>query len=204
MNPSSPVRPEPGRWPKLEAALTVVNRDIRATLPDQDALVLMSTWDPSWDPALRDATEPEQVYVAMPDGRWQGNAVNRYDPEPDDPREPDDEETVLALVAEAAQETLMELRWQVWPVCREHRLGMYARPPGTTADWYRGEPHAAGPPVWWCRGGRDGPHDVRPVGELASALPGKERRELRRRERRERGRRGEGKPGGRRQGPPGP
>lgn len=189
MNSLSPVRAEPGRWPKLEAALAVVNRDVLATLPDQDALILMTTSprDPTWDPALRDETEPEQVYVAMPDGRWQGNAVNRYDPEPGDPREPDDATTVLAVVADAAQETLMELRWQVWPLCREHKLGMHARPPGTTADCDEDEPLSDGPPVWWCRGGRDGHHDVCPVGGLTSALPGKERRALRRKERRKGG-----------------
>lgn len=32
---------EPGRWPKPEAALAVVNRDLTATLPEQDPLILM-------------------------------------------------------------------------------------------------------------------------------------------------------------------
>ena len=182
MTPSSPVRTEPGRWPKLEAALAVVNRHVLATLPDQDPLVLMS-----WTPGPGDLPDAEEVYVTMPDGRWQGNQVNRYDPEPGDPPEPDDEATVLALVADAAQETLTELRWQVWPLCREHKLGVHARPPGTGADWYPGRPHAAGPPVWWCRGGGDDGHDVCPVGELASTLPGRERRALRRAERGKRG-----------------
>ena len=183
MNRSARVPAQPGRWPKLESALAVVNRDVLATLPDQAPLILMSepSWEPSWDPALRDETEAEEVYVAMPDGRRHGNAVNRYDPEPDEPREPDDEATVLTLVADAAQETLMELRWQVWPVCRDHKLGVHARRAGPGP-----EEDSAGPPVWWCRGGPDGGHDVCPVGELAATLPGRQRRALRRAKRAER------------------
>jgi alkylhydroperoxidase family enzyme len=72
-----PRQAEPGRWPKLEAALTVVNRDLRATLPDQDPLILMCL--PAGEPAPGTAPERDQIYVAMPDGRWQGNAVNAYD-----------------------------------------------------------------------------------------------------------------------------
>lgn len=162
-----PRRAEPGRWPKLEAALAVVNRDLTATLPDQDPLILVA--------------DRGRVYVAMPDGRWQGNPVNADDLEEGDPPEPDDPETVLAVVADAAQETVVELLWQVWPVCREHRIGMHPRPAGTADDWYEGATDAAGPPVWWCRGSREGHgHDVCPVGELAATLPGRERRALRR------------------------
>ncbi|MEU9241467.1 hypothetical protein [Streptomyces sp. NPDC048385] len=182
-----PRRAEPGEWPKLEAALAVVNRDLMATLPGQDALVLMI--DSGWN-LPPGGVDRGQVYVAMPDGRWQGNAVNPWDPEEDDPLEPDDEATVLTVVADAAQETVTELLWQVWPVCWEHKLGMHSRPAGTDADWYPGATDAAGPPVWWCRGGRDGAcHDVAPVGELAATLPGKQRRALRRSERRRDGRR---------------
>ncbi|MEU2772105.1 hypothetical protein ABZ646_04070 [Streptomyces sp. NPDC007162] len=178
---------EPGEWPKLEAALAVVNRDVTATLPGQDALVLMVDTRPSLPPG---GVDRGQVHVAMPDGRWQGNQVNAWDPEEGDPLEPDDEATVLTVVADAAQETLVELLWQVWPVCGEHKLGMHARPAGTADDWYPGATDAAGPPVWWCRGRRDGEgHDVAPVGELAATLPGKQRRALRRELRRsERGR----------------
>ncbi|MEU6353323.1 hypothetical protein ABZ896_29035 [Streptomyces sp. NPDC047072] len=169
--PPEPQRAEPGQWPKLEAALAVVNRDVTATLPGQDPLVLM--------------VDEGRVHVAMPDGRWQGNPVNAQAPEEGDPLEPDDPDTVLTVVADAAQETVVELLWQVWPVCREHRIGMHPRPPGTTDDWYEDAKHEAGPPVWWCRGSRDGNgHDVCPVGELAGTLPGKERRALRRDRRR--------------------
>ncbi|MFJ1974452.1 hypothetical protein ACIO93_38155 [Streptomyces sp. NPDC087903] len=163
--PPQPRRPEPGRWPKLEAALAVVNRDLTATLPGQEALVLML--DPSRESPPGSGTDGDQIYVAMPDGRWHGNPVNARDVEDGDPPEPDDAKTVLTVVADAAQETVTELLWQVWPVCREHRIGMHPRPPGTTEDWYQDRTDATGSPVWWCRGGRDGEcHDVADVGEL--------------------------------------
>ncbi|MEV5008711.1 hypothetical protein AB0K74_25720 [Streptomyces sp. NPDC056159] len=170
---------EPGQWPKLEAALAVVNRDLMATLPDQEALILMV--DPPWQPSPPSGIDRGQVYVAMPDGRWHGNPVNACDLEEGDPPEPDDATTVLTVVADAAQSTIMELLWGVWPICSEHKIGMHPRPAGTTDDWDQGETDAAGPPVWWCRGSRDGDcHDVSLVGELAATLPGKQRRALRR------------------------
>ncbi|MEU2653748.1 hypothetical protein ABZ615_00320 [Streptomyces sp. NPDC007325] len=178
-HPPEPRPAEPGQWPKLEAALAVVNRDLTATLPGQEPLILLVA--PSEEP---------QVYVAMPDGRWHGNPVNACDLEEGDPPEPDDPTTVLAVVADAAQETITELLWQAWPICWEHKIGMHPRPAGTADDWYQGETDADGPPVWWCRGSRDGDcHDVSLVGELASTLPGKQRRALRRSERR-----GDGRP----------
>ncbi|MGW1672379.1 hypothetical protein [Streptomyces sp. NPDC002324] len=174
-----PWQAEPGQWPKLEAALAVVNRDLMATLPGQDPLILMVT--PSWQPLPPGVSDRGQVHVAMPDGRWHGNAVNACDLEEGDPPEPEDEATVLTVVADAAQATITELLWQVWPVCREHKIGMHPRPAGTVDDRCEGDADAAGPPVWWCRGGRDGAcHDVSPVGELAATLPGKQRRALHR------------------------
>ncbi|WP_293995240.1 hypothetical protein [Streptomyces sp.] len=123
---------EPGEWPKLEAALSVVNRDLTATVPGQEPLILMVDPGESLPPG---GIDRGRVHVAMPDGRWQGNQVNAYDPEEGDPLEPDDEMTVLRVVADAAQETVVELLWQVWPVCGEHKLGMHARPAGTDDDW---------------------------------------------------------------------
>jgi hypothetical protein len=176
--PAEPRRAEPGEWPKLEAALAVVNRDLAATMPGQDALTLMVA--PSWPRLSPSGIDRGQVYVAMPDGRWDGHAVNACDVEEGDPAEPDDATTVLTVVADAAQATIMELLRQVWPICWEHTIGMHARPAGTAGDWHPGATDAAGPPVWWCRGGHDGKcHDVSLVGELAAVLPGKQRRALR-------------------------
>ncbi|MEU6381807.1 hypothetical protein [Streptomyces sp. NPDC046909] len=82
----------------------------------------------------------------MPDGSWHGNAVD----------EDEDATTVLTAVADAAQSTVMELLWQAWPTCREHKSGAHVRPAGTDV-------------VWWCRGGGEGEcHDVSLVGELAA------------------------------------
>ncbi|OIJ68968.1 hypothetical protein WN71_005810 [Streptomyces mangrovisoli] len=173
---------EPGRWPMLEAALAVVNRDVTATLPGQEPLILMAV--PSHEPTPQGGFDGEQVHVALPDGRWHGNQVNAYDPEEGDPEEPDDEETALSVVADAAQSTLMELLWQTWPICPEHKLGTHPRPAGSTEDWYETTTQADGPTVWWCRGDQDSHgHDLCRVGELAGTLPGKERRALRRAER---------------------
>jgi hypothetical protein len=150
---------------------------VAATLPNQQPLVLMLS--PSWG----EADLPDQIYVALSDGRWQGNAVHPQGAEECDLSEPDDAFYILALVADAAQETIVELLWQAWPVCPYHRIGMHPRPEGTTAYWDR-EWGGNGPVVWWCRGNHSGDcHDVSQVGALAAALPGKQRRALRRRER---------------------
>ncbi|MFJ3646637.1 hypothetical protein [Streptomyces murinus] len=174
-------RAEAGRWPELEAALAVVNRDVRATLPGQEPLILMVTPAPDGSYGSYGSSGGQEVYVAMADGRSHGNPVHAGDLEEGAPQEPGDAATVLSVVAEAAQETVMELLWQVWPLCREHGIGMHPRPAGTSEDWCPGDSAAAGPPVWWCRGGGNGGcHDASPIGELADTLPGKERRALRR------------------------
>ncbi|WP_328720127.1 hypothetical protein OHT52_11930 [Streptomyces sp. NBC_00247] len=168
-DPADPVPAEPGRWPELEAALAVVNRDVRATLPGQEPLVLVSV--PSSEPPSPASTGGEQVYVAMPDGSWQGNAVNAWEPDEDYPPEPDDPDTFLAVVAEAAQETLMELLRRVWPVCPAHGTGTHTYPPESADGERPGEADLSGPPAWWCGGGRGGRwHKVATVGELAAAV----------------------------------
>ncbi|MFI8006995.1 hypothetical protein [Streptomyces sp. NPDC086010] len=174
------ARAVPGRWPKSEGALAVVNRDLMATLPGADALILVAG-PPPRRPSSPGARGTEQIYVAMADGRWHGNAVNVCDLEEGEPAEPQDATVVLTVVADAAQTTVMELLRQVWPVCPEHRIGMHPRPAGTTRGWHEGETGATGHPVWWCRGAPDGAcHDVAAVGELAAGLPGRQRRALRR------------------------
>ncbi|WP_328683555.1 hypothetical protein [Streptomyces sp. NBC_00343] len=165
MEPFDPQRAEPGRYPRLEAALATVNRDFAATLPDQPPLRLM-VWE-------------EQVYVAVSDGSWHHNGLQ----EPDDDA-PDALALALDLVADAAQETVTERLWQAWPVCPFHKIGTHLRPEGTAVDWEGWNDGDSGRLVWWCRGGTAGGcHDLAPVGELGGALPGKERRASRRRER---------------------
>jgi hypothetical protein len=135
---------------------------------------------PAGEPAPGIASEGDQIYVAMPDGRWQGNAVNAHHLEEGDAPESDEATADLAAVADAAQETVMELLWQVWPICPAHKIGTHPSPAGTTDGRHQYDTDSAAPPVWWCRGGSDGIcHDVSPVGELATTLSGKQRRALR-------------------------
>ncbi|MEU6382488.1 hypothetical protein ABZ847_02890 [Streptomyces bauhiniae] len=133
--------------PELAAALGAVNRDLAATLPEAGPMRLM--WTPSDDENL-----PDQYHVALVDGRWHGDA-----------QDPD-----AVGIAEAAQETVQAVLWQVWPVCLEHRTGVHA------------DAAADGRAVWWCRVGEG--HVLCEVGELAQTLPGKQRRALRRKQRR--------------------
>jgi hypothetical protein len=62
-----PRQAEPGRWPKPEAALAVANRDLTATLPGQDPLILLVV--PPGQPSPPSGIDRGQVYVAKPDGR---------------------------------------------------------------------------------------------------------------------------------------
>ncbi|MFJ6905059.1 hypothetical protein [Streptomyces griseoluteus] len=136
--------------PDLAAALDAVNRDLAATLPEAGPMRLMCT--PS-----DDADIPDQFHAALPDGRGHGGVT--------DPAAPG--------IAEAAQETVQAVLWQVWPVCPEHRTGVHA------------DAGANERAVWWCRAG--GGHELCEVGELTQTLPGRQRRALRRKERRREG-----------------
>lgn len=123
-----PREVRPGEYPVWDEALALVNRDLAALLPDRGPLRLLAL--PPWD---QEESEREHVYVALPDGRWHGNDLWHGS-----------EATLAAAldaVAEAAQDTVMECLWQVWPVCAEHRVGMHPR-------------KEDGRPVWWCAGGR--------------------------------------------------
>ncbi|MFI6038914.1 hypothetical protein ACIBBD_33230 [Streptomyces sp. NPDC051315] len=138
-----PREVRPGEHPLWDEALALVNRDLAALLPDRGPLRLLAL--PPWEP---EDSGRGPVYVALPDGRWHGNDLGH-----------DSEATpaaALAAVAEAAQDTVMECLWQVWPVCAEHRVGMHPR-------------EEDGRPVWWCAGGRgerDPAHVRAPVGGL--------------------------------------
>ncbi|MFD4724896.1 hypothetical protein ACPCI1_25330 [Streptomyces seoulensis] len=133
--------------PELAAALGAVNRDLAATLPEAGPMRLLCT--PSDDEDI-----PDQYHAALPDDRWHGGV----------------QDADAAAVAEAAQETVQAVLWQVWPVCLEHRTGVHA------------DAGADGRAVWWCRVGAG--HVLCEVGELAQTLPGKQRRALRRKQRR--------------------
>ncbi|MFF8840309.1 hypothetical protein [Streptomyces sp. NPDC015130] len=113
------------------------------TLPEQEPLQLLA--QPSYE-----AGEPERVYVAMANGEWHGNHL--------DPKTPEDSGEALAIVADAAQDTVAELLWQAWPLCAEHNLGMHTR-------------DVEGLLSWWCSGRRPGEgsgHIRAAVGALGS------------------------------------
>ncbi|MFC9387211.1 hypothetical protein [Streptomyces venezuelae] len=147
-DPQEPRRVSPGEYPAWDEALALLNRDLAVTLPQLEPLQLLAL--PSYD-----ADEPENVYVAMANGEWHGNSL--------DPTSQDNLASALASVADAAQETVMELQWQAWPLCPEHGLGMHPREnPEEQLSW-------------WCAGPRPprGPaHIHAPVGALdASGAP---------------------------------
>ncbi|MFE7596709.1 hypothetical protein [Streptomyces sp. NPDC057494] len=119
----APRRIPAGAYPLWDEALALVNRDLAATLPDEEPLRLLGL--PGYDGG-------ENVYVGMANGEWQGNFL--------DPDSAGDAPGALAAVVDAAQETVIELLWRAWPLCGEHDLGMHAR-------------EADGQLSWWCAGG---------------------------------------------------
>ncbi|WP_369148855.1 hypothetical protein [Streptomyces sp. R44] len=128
-----------GQYPLWDEALALVNRDLAATLPDQETLRLLEA------PVYGEA---ENVYVAMANGEWHGNFL--------EPESADDPVCALAAIADAAQDTVSELLWQAWPLCAEHGLGMHLH-------------EVDGQPSWWCAGGRtphDPAHVRAAVGAL--------------------------------------
>ncbi|MYS06922.1 hypothetical protein GTW71_10855 [Streptomyces sp. SID6041] len=128
----------PGRYPAWDRALALLNRDLAATLPRVEPLRLLAL--PPYE-----EDEPEHVHVAMANGEWHGNHL--------DAESQDSPDAALARVADAAQETVVELLWQAWPLCPEHGLGMH---PAEDAEERL---------FWWCSGG--GPsHFHVPVGAL--------------------------------------
>ncbi|MFF7754444.1 hypothetical protein ACFZCP_35595 [Streptomyces sp. NPDC007971] len=150
MHPSPYDRLEPrpvtsGEHPLWDEALAVVNKDLAATLPEQRPLQLLAV--PAWEEG-----EPAQFLVALSSGEWHGGPLwlDRTTPA-----------AALQEVAEAAQDTVTERLWQVWPVCSLHDLGMHVR-------------EVSGRPSWWCAGSADAkepPHVRSAVGELDTVHP---------------------------------
>ncbi|MEU6774944.1 hypothetical protein [Streptomyces sp. NPDC046759] len=158
---ASSGRPEPrfvpdGEHPLWDEALATVNRDLAATVPDQPPLRLMAHPD--------SGDLDEQVYVALSNGDAHGNPLTPTDSAAE----------ALMSVADAAQETVTECLWRVWPVCTVHDLGMHPRDVG-------------GRPSWWCAGGSrpaDPAHVRAAVGELETVHRPRRPNRKRRKERR--------------------
>lgn len=112
--------------PMWDRALALLNRDLAATLAEQEPLQLLAL------PCIYE-DEPDDVYVVLANGEWHGNRLF--------PESADDAAQALAVVADAAQETVTERLWQAWPVCAEHGVGMHPR-------------DVDGQLSWWCAGER--------------------------------------------------
>lgn len=122
---------EPRLWTTLEHALEIVKRDVRSG----GITGALSLAIPDWD-------QRRQAWVEF-QGGYHGNGI--------EPIAGSSAQGALAGVADAAQETIMELTWKVWPVCATHDLGLHVELVHRIA-------------VWRCTGG--GTHIVSPVGEL--------------------------------------
>lgn len=119
-------RPAPAEHPLLDDAVSVVERDVRATLGDAEGLRLV--------------TSRGEVFVALRDGRFHGDPVRV--------RPGDTAATIIAVVAEAAQDTVMGVLWKAWPECPVHHTvaGVARRGEGSRttvdADHFSGAPIA--------------------------------------------------------------
>ncbi|MFJ6212723.1 hypothetical protein ACIQGZ_05240 [Streptomyces sp. NPDC092296] len=129
---------EPDEQPRLWAALALVNADLAATRPDRAPLELRRY---DWSDGGR------QIKVATADGESYGPAVWQRGWSGDAAELLADPLELLALVADAAQQTVLESGRQVWPLCPAHALGLHAS--GVAGSWH-------------CSAG--GGHVVAPVG----------------------------------------
>ena len=153
-------------YPAWRDALALVNRDLAVSGPGLEPLALLDYGE-------------NGIYVGLPSWGSQGNSLypsSEFHEVEDDQPVPTPDETLL-MIADAGQESVMEYRWQVWPVCPTHRLGMHPRQ----------DPDAGGRASWWCKGRDAGGHMEAAIGEL-TALPGADPRSKseRRRQRRAR------------------
>lgn len=123
---------EPRLWATLERSLEVVERDV--STGGITGMLRLVTLD--WDGGGHARVEFQ--------GGHHGNGIP--------PSAGNDLQGALADVADAVQETIMELTWKVWPVCATHDRGLRVELDHGIA-------------VWRCTG--DGTHIVAPVGELS-------------------------------------
>lgn len=131
--------PTPAEHPLLDHALSIVERDVKAECGDAGGLRLV--------------TSRGEVFVALDDGRFHG--------EPVQVRPGDSADKIIAVVAEAAQDTVMGVLWKAWPECPvHHTVASVSRSAGESAA-ARGKDAVS----WRC-GAKAGPHTVASVGSL--------------------------------------
>ncbi|MEU0572182.1 hypothetical protein ABZ297_43205 [Nonomuraea sp. NPDC005983] len=122
---------DPSLWAALEQALNVVERDVRSAGITGPLRLVIPDWDGSG-----------HAWVEFRGG-CQGNGIW--------PAEGSNAQGALVSVADATQAVVMEMLWEVWPVCSSHDRGLRAELEHEIA-------------VWRCTG--DGTHTVARVGEL--------------------------------------
>jgi hypothetical protein len=128
-------------------ALEVVQRDVDATAAEPHRLHFVSV------PSGREASD-DRIFLATEDGSYWSGGSSCFG---------DDESTAQASVADTAQDCLMEVTHQVWPVCPDHERGIWVRV-GDGSPYARGDGSAARSPRWWCDAG--GGHPLSAIGSL--------------------------------------
>ena len=123
-------------------ALATVQRDVDATFTGTITLKLRWVND--------------ELFIALSDGRFHGEPVS--DLVATSPA------SLLGRIAEAAQDTIMGVLWQVWPTCPLHNTGAHISV-HSTEDIDRSVHQKKEQPYWWC--GTGSPHLIAPVGHLA-------------------------------------
>ncbi|MCT9934954.1 hypothetical protein N5079_32580 [Planotetraspora sp. A-T 1434] len=96
---------EPGWWRTLEAALAVVERDVRVGGIRQSLRLVIPDWD----------RESGQARVEFGGGAG-GPGIW--------PISGQDLQGALEVIADAVQDVVMEAKWAVWPTCPGHNLGL--------------------------------------------------------------------------------
>lgn len=90
--------PTPAEHQLLDQALSIVERDVEVVVGEAGGLRLV--------------TSRGQVFVALDDGRFHGDPVQV--------QPGDTAARIIAVVAEAAQDTVMGVLWKAWPECPVH------------------------------------------------------------------------------------
>jgi hypothetical protein len=132
----------------LTHALALVQRDIDATAEEPHTLHFVSL------PKGAESSE-ELIFLAIENGSYWSGGTSCFD---------QDEETALASIADTAQDCLMEVTHQVWPICPDHDRGVQVRN-SDGARYLDGDDNTAPSPTWWCDAGAG--HSVSAIGTLS-------------------------------------
>jgi hypothetical protein len=127
-------------------ALELVQRDIDATAEEPHRLRFVSV------PSGGDVTD-DPIFLSIEDGSYWSGGSSCFG---------DDESSARASVAETAQDCLMDVTHQVWPLCPDHDRGLWVR--DGDEPYAQGDGTSARSPTWWCDAG--GGHSVSAIGAM--------------------------------------